>query len=103
MIVDQRLRWPIVGIGVRMAGPSRRGCPGSPAEERCKLANLFRITNGVWSQAKLRGGFSEERRVVGPALVESVRLSIGVHKRAGGPVVSICLEVLRSAASRRVG
>src|SRR6478752_167565 len=103
MVIDERLWWPVVGVGVGMAGPGGGSSPRRPTEKGNQLANLSRIANGAWSEPEPRRWFSEECSVVGARLLEGFHLGIGVDENTAGLVIEISLEIFNGAGSCRIG
>src|SRR5690349_718603 len=58
-ICYQRLRWPVISVGICVPWPPRRGRPCRPGKKSCELADLFWIADGVRTQAVTRTGLAE--------------------------------------------
>ena len=92
-VAHQRLRRPVVGVGVVLVRTQRRAGPRRPGEVRGELLDLGGVGDRLRKQA-LRGAVrTEVAGVVGDQLVERSRLHIGVGERVGVRVVPVGLEV----------
>ena len=65
LVLDARLRRPVVRVGVVLAGPLGGARPGRPAEERRQLRELGAIRDRLRPQAVLRRRLGEEARCSG--------------------------------------
>ena len=73
-VVDQRLRGPVVGVGVVLARPQGRAGPRRPGEERGELPDLGLVGDRVRAQALVGRRVAEVVGVVADHLLKGRRL-----------------------------
>jgi hypothetical protein len=103
LVVDARLRRPVVRVGVVVTRSLGRARPGGPAEERGQRLEVPTVGDGVGTQPVLGGRLREEARVVPDQAAVRLGLWTGELEYAAALVVAVCAEVLDRAPSRRVG
>ena len=92
LVGHQRLRRPVVGIGIIVAGPVGGGGPGRPGEECSHLANLVAAGDGARLQAG--GGIvgGKHPLVMLDQHLVGVGARIAPGKRVGGGVISVGVQ-----------
>ena len=101
IIGDERFRRPVVRVGIIFVRAQRGTRPGRPTKKGRELPDLFRVGDGIGTQAVFRRGRSEKIRVVSGQFLEGVGLRRAAGQNARRRVVTVGFEIGDGLLPRR--
>src|SRR5579859_1103127 len=102
MVVNQRFRRPIVGVGIPESRSQRRSRPCGPTEESRQLVNLFGVADGLGAKTKLGARLAEDFAIIVRQIIERPGLSSAIRERLSNAVISVGFKILDRLSLRPV-